>query len=74
MFIDNNFYNCNKFVVPTQHIDMYLRDNRERKYNSYKRKEYNDMFQGVLDNEIDKIIIRENENGRIGRKEWRWEG
>lgn len=78
MFISNNDYINKRFIVPTQHIDSYIRDNKEKKDMSYKRKKYvNDynIFQSMLDIEIDNIKnyndIREYVKDK--KREWRYE-
>ena len=56
MFISNRDMMLNKFIVPTQHIDNYMREQRKRKKESYKKKmNREEEFEMMLNNEIDEI-------------------
>ena len=58
MFISNRDMMLNKFIVPTQHIDNYMREQRKRKKESYKKKmkrEEELEFEMMLNKEIDEI-------------------
>ena len=56
MFISNRDMMLNKFIVPTQHIDNYMREQRKRKKESYKKKmNREEEFEMMLNKEIDEI-------------------
>lgn len=54
MFISNRDMMLNRFIVPTQHIDNYMREQRKRKKESYKKKmNREEEFEMMLNKEID---------------------
>ena len=56
MFISNRDMMLNRFIVPTQHIDNYMREQRKRKKESYKKKmKREEEFEMMLNKEIDEI-------------------
>ena len=56
MFISNRDMMLNRFIVPTQHIDNYMREQRKRKKESYKKKmNREEEFEMMLNKEIDEI-------------------
>ena len=58
MFISNRDMMLNRFIVPTQHVDNYMREQRKRKKESYKKKmnrEEELEFEMMLNKEIDEI-------------------
>ena len=56
MFISNRDMMLNKFIVPTQHVDNYMREQRKRKKESYKKKmKREEEFEMMLNKEIDEI-------------------
>ena len=56
MFISNRDMMLNKFIVPNQHVDNYMREQRKRKKESYKKKmKREEEFEMMLNNEIDEI-------------------
>ena len=56
MFISNCDMMLNKFIVPTQHVDNYKREQRKRKKESYKKKmNREEEFEMMLNKEIDEI-------------------
>ena len=56
MFISNRDMMLNKFIVPTQHVDNYMREQRKRKKESYKKKmNREEEFEMMLNKEIDEI-------------------
>ena len=60
MFISNRDMMLNRFIVPTQHIDNYMREQRKRKKESYKKKmNREEEFEMMLNNEIDEIEMIE---------------
>ena len=62
MFISNRDMMLNRFIVPTQHIDNYMREQRKRKKESYKKKmnrEEELEFEMMLNKEIDEIEMME---------------
>ena len=69
MFISNRDMMLNRFIVPTQHIDNYMREQRKRKKESYKKKmKREEEFEMMLNNEIDEIEMMD---GMMG--DWRYE-
>ena len=70
MFISNRDMMLNKFIVPTQHVDNYMREQRKRKKESYKKKmNREEEFEMMLNKESDEI---EGMDGMMG--DWRYEG
>ena len=56
MFISNRDMMLNRFIVPTQHVDNYMREQRKRKKESYKKKmKREEEFEMMLNKEIDEI-------------------
>ena len=56
MFISNRDMMLNRFIVPTLHVDNYMREHRKRKKESYKKKmNREEEFEMMLNNEIDEI-------------------
>ena len=69
MFISNRDMMLNKFIVPTQHIDNYMREQRKRKKESYKRKmNREEEFEMMLNKEIDEIEMI----GEMGDSFYEW--
>ena len=64
MFISNRDMMLNKFIVPTQHIDNYMREQRKRKKESYKKKmKREEEFEMMLNKEIDEIEMMDGVMG-----------
>ena len=64
MFISNRDMMLNRFIVPTQHIDNYMREQRKRKKESYKKKmKREEEFEMMLNNEIDEIEMMDGMMG-----------
>ena len=66
MFISNRDMMLNRFIVPTQHIDNYMREQRKRKKESYKKKmkrEEELEFEMMLNKEIDEIEMMDGMMG-----------
>ena len=58
MFISNRDMMLNRFIVPTQHVDNYMREQRKRKKESYKKKmNREEEFEMMLNNEIHEIAM-----------------
>ena len=69
MFISNRDMMLNKFIVPTQHVDNYMREQRKRKKESYKKKmNREEEFEMMLNKEIDEIEMMDEMMG-----DWRCE-
>ena len=74
MFISNRDMMLNRFIVPTQHIDNYMREQRKRKKESYKKKmnrEEEFEFEMMLNKEIDEIEMMEMD-GMMGDWIYEW--
>ena len=70
MFISNRDMILNRFIVPTQHIDNYMREQRKRKKESYKKKmNREEEFEMMLNNEIDEIEMMD---GMMGDGIYEW--
>ena len=70
MFISNRDMMLNRFIVPTQHIDNYMREQRKRKKESYKKKmNREEEFEMMLNKEIDEIEMMDGMMGD-GIVEW----
>ena len=64
MFISNRDMMLNKFIVPTQHVDNYMREQRKRKKESYKKKmKREEEFEMMLNKEIDEIEMMDGVMG-----------
>ena len=64
MFISNRDMMLNKFIVQTQHIDNYMREQRKRKKESYKKKmNREEEFEMMLNKEIDEIEMMDGVMG-----------
>ena len=64
MFISNRDMMLNKFIVPTQHVDNYMREQRKRKKESYKKKmNREEEFEMMLNKEIDEIEMMDGVMG-----------
>ena len=64
MFISNRDMMLNRFIVPTQHIDNYMREQRKRKKESYKKKmNREEEFEMMLNKEIDEIEMMDGMMG-----------
>ena len=64
MFISNRDMMLNRFIVPTQHVDNYMREQRKRKKESYKKKmKREEEFEMMLNNEIDEIEMMDGMMG-----------
>ena len=75
MFISNRDMMLNKFIVPTQHVDNYMREQRKRKKESYKKKmKREEEFEMMLNKEIDDKEIDEIEmmDGMMGDWIYEW--
>ena len=75
MFISNRDMMLNKFIVPTQHIDNYMREQRKRKKESYKKKmNREEEFEMMLNKEIDEIEMMDGmmEGMFIGDSFYEW--
>ena len=69
MFISNRDMMLNRFIVPTQHVDNYMREQRKRKKESYKKKmKREEEFEMMLNKEIDEIEMIDD-----GWGDWRWD-
>ena len=56
MFISNRDMMLNKFIVPTQHVDNYMREQRKRKKESYKKKKNSEeAFEMMLNKDTDEL-------------------
>ena len=74
MFISNRDMMLNRFIVPTQHVDNYMREQRKRKKESYKKKmnrEEELEFEMMLNKEIDEIEMMEMD-GMMGDWIYEW--
>ena len=70
MFISNRDMMLNRFIVPTQHIDNYMIEQRKRKKESYKKKmNREEEFEMMLNNEIDEIEMMD---GMMGDGIYEW--
>ena len=64
MFISNRDMMLNRFIVPTQHVDNYMRKQRKRKKESYKKKmNREEEFEMMLNKEIDEIEMMDGMMG-----------
>ena len=64
MFISNRDMMLNRFIVPTQHVDNYMREQRKRKKESYKKKmNREEEFEMMLNKEIDEIEMMDGMMG-----------
>ena len=75
MFISNRDMMLNKFIVPTQHIDNYMREQRKRKKESYKKKmNREEEFEMMLNKEIDEIEMMDGMMGDwiVGDSFYEW--
>ena len=64
MFISNRDMMLNRFIVPTQHVDNYMREQRKRKKESYKKKmKREEEFEMMLNKEIDEIEMMDGMMG-----------
>ena len=64
MFISNRDMMLNRFIVPTQYVDNYMREQRKRKKESYKKKmNREEEFEMMLNNEIDEIEMMDGMMG-----------
>ena len=71
MFISNRDMMLNKFIVPTQHVDNYMREQRKRKKESYKKKmNREEEFEMMLNKEIDEIEMMDGVMGGDYIYEW----
>ena len=67
MFISNRDMMLNRFIVPTQHVDNYMREQRKRKKESYKKKmNREEEFEMMLNKEIDEIEMMDEMMGDWG--------
>ena len=75
MFISNRDMMLNKFIVPTQHVDNYMREQRKRKKESYKKKmNREEEFEMMLNKEIDEIEMMDGMMGDwiVGDSFYEW--
>ena len=64
MFISNRDMMLNRFIVPTQYVDNYMREQRKRKKESYKKKmNREEEFEMMLNKEIDEIEMMDGMMG-----------
>ena len=75
MFISNRDMMLNRFIVPTQHVDNYMREQRKRKKESYKKKmNREEEFEMMLNKEIDEIEMMDGvmEDGGVRGYFYEW--